>query len=143
MTNLEELVNLLSTAIEYYESNDDQKYKGYQMRLCVLLSKPEIIKQMKIEKEKNLKQEKKPEIEENDTNIDYKKDQERKQLKMKVNYISQLSNMANQDNQVKNILDEMSKPVETKEVLFNKELNQQENSFKQRLEEKKTKKASY
>ena len=59
MPTLEELVHELSvmhkfkqTAIEYYESNDDQKFRDYQMRLCVLLSKPEIIKQMDLEKQK-------------------------------------------------------------------------------------------
>lgn len=57
---LEELVNLYSVklifiqvAIEYYESNNNQKHVDYQTRLKLLLSQPEIIKKMNKEKLKS------------------------------------------------------------------------------------------
>jgi hypothetical protein len=57
---LEELVNLYSVncvfiqiAIEYYESNNNQKHIDYQTRLKLLLSQPEIIKRMNKEKLKS------------------------------------------------------------------------------------------
>lgn len=46
MNTLQELVNLYSTAIEYYESLEDNRYKDYQNRLNILLSQPEILKSM-------------------------------------------------------------------------------------------------
>jgi len=46
MNLLQELINCYSTAIEYYESREDLKYKDYQNRLNSLLSQPEILKKM-------------------------------------------------------------------------------------------------
>jgi len=51
---LEELLNLYSVAIEYYESNNNQKHLDYQTRLKLLLSQPEIIKKMNKEKLKGM-----------------------------------------------------------------------------------------
>lgn len=50
---LEELINLYSIAIEYYESNNNQKHMDYQTRLKLLLSQPEILKKMNKEKMKS------------------------------------------------------------------------------------------
>ena len=52
---LEELINLYSIAIEYYESNNNQKHLDYQTRLKLLLSQPEIIKKMNKENLKSNK----------------------------------------------------------------------------------------
>lgn len=46
MNLLQELINCYSTAIEYYESREDPKYKDYQNRLNSLLSQPDILKKM-------------------------------------------------------------------------------------------------
>lgn len=46
MTLLQELINYYSTAIEYYESKEDIKFKDYQNRLNALLSQPDILKKM-------------------------------------------------------------------------------------------------
>lgn len=43
---LQELIQLYSTAIEYYESIEDPKFKDYQNRLNHLLSQPEIMKKI-------------------------------------------------------------------------------------------------
>jgi hypothetical protein len=58
---LEELVSLYSVirvfiqiAIEYYESNNNQKHLDYHTRLKLLLSQPEIIKKMNKEKLKSI-----------------------------------------------------------------------------------------
>ena len=59
---------------------------------------------------------------------------------MKVNYISQLNSIANQDNQVKHILDEINKNKSTNNQMFSTDLDQQESNFKQRLQEKRLKK---
>ena len=60
---------------------------------------------------------------------------------MKVNYISQLNSMANQEIQVKNILEEIQKNHDPKgDELFNNDINKQTSNFQQRLQEKRNKK---
>lgn len=44
METLNNLIEISSAAIEFYESNDDEKYKDYQNRLNILLSQPDILK---------------------------------------------------------------------------------------------------
>lgn len=46
MKILQELINFYSTAIEYYESKEDPKFRDYQNRLNILLSQPDILKKM-------------------------------------------------------------------------------------------------
>lgn len=46
MNSLQELVNIYSDAIEYYESLEDNRFRDYQNRLNLLLSQPEILKNM-------------------------------------------------------------------------------------------------
>jgi hypothetical protein len=46
MNLLQELINYYSTAIEYYESKEDPKFKDYQNRLNSLLAQPDILKKM-------------------------------------------------------------------------------------------------
>ena len=59
---------------------------------------------------------------------------------MKVNYISQLNTIANQDNQVKVILEEIHKNENPNDELFYRDLNRQANSFHTRLQERRSKK---
>ena len=60
---------------------------------------------------------------------------------MKVNYISQLNNIANHEIQVKNIMEEIQKNHEPiGDELFNKEITKQTTNFRQRLQEKREKK---
>ena len=60
---------------------------------------------------------------------------------MKVNYISQLNSMTNQETQVKHILDEIQKNHAPKgDELFNNDINKQTTNFHQRLQEKRNKK---
>lgn len=46
MNLLQELIHFYSTAIEYYESKEDPKFKDYQNRLNSLLAQPDILKKM-------------------------------------------------------------------------------------------------
>jgi hypothetical protein len=46
MNLLQDLINYYSTAIEYYESKEDPKFKDYQNRLNSLLAQPDILKKM-------------------------------------------------------------------------------------------------
>lgn len=46
MNLLQELIHFYSTAIEYYESKEDPKFKDYQNRLNKLLAQPDILKKM-------------------------------------------------------------------------------------------------
>lgn len=59
---------------------------------------------------------------------------------MKVNYISQLNSIANQDNQVKGILEEIQRNHNPNDDLFNRDLKRQTTSFHMRLQEKRNKK---
>lgn len=60
---------------------------------------------------------------------------------MKVNYISQLNNIANHETQVKNIMDEIQKNHDqVGDELFNNEISKQTTNFHQRLQEKRNKK---
>ena len=47
LNSLQQLVTCYSNAIEYYESNEDIRFKDYENRLNSLLSQPEILKKMR------------------------------------------------------------------------------------------------
>lgn len=127
-------------AIEYYESVEDPKYKDYQNRLNMLLSQPEILKKMNdhyLKKGQGTTQADGP-------SVNYakklKKEQEKKHIKMKVDYISHLTSFANNSNQIQKILETLEHENEeetTANNAVNDELMKQKDNFKARLEEKR------
>jgi len=120
---LKELINYYIIAIEYYESKNDIRSKNYSTSLNLLLSQPEVLKNIsmlsKNGKNKVLKEERKKivldEIEKIDKSVD--------------NEIEKI------------IISENQNKKKEKEVfqLINNNLNKQENNFKKRLEEKRKK----
>jgi hypothetical protein len=141
MEILTEIVNLYTSAIEWYESIEDSKYKDYQNRLNILLSQPDILKCMNgynLRKgDKNLDSE--------DYAQKLRKEQEKNQIKMKVNYITQISNFNKNTDQVLKIIETFDKDSEKKDEVennLNEEIHKQQDIFKARLEEKRKKQSS-
>ena len=66
MTTLRKLVNLYSKAVEYYESINDPRYMRYSKSLQLLLTQPQIVKQINMQTKKGKikvhKQERKKEL---------------------------------------------------------------------------------
>ena len=124
MDVLQELINYYTIAIEYYESNNDERYKRYSQSLNLLLNQPEVLKhitmQTKTGKIKVLKEERKKavlnEIEKVDKNIVKQEAQK----------------LINSQNDYKLKEEEANR-------LINNDLNEQEKNFKKRLEAKKKK----
>ena len=122
MDVLQELINYYTIAIEYYESNNDERYKRYSQSLNLLLSQPEVLKhitmQTKTGKIKVLKEERKKavlnEIEKVDKNIVKQEAQK----------------LINSQNDYKLKEEEANR-------LINNDLIQQEKNFKKRIEAKK------
>jgi hypothetical protein len=140
MASLSELVDLYTIAIEWYESVEDQKYKDYQNRLNILLSQPDILKSMNEYKKLGDK-----EYNSEEFALKLKKEQEKNQIKIKVNYISQMSSFSNNTDQVIKIIenyDKDSEKIEVVENCLNEEINKQQDNFKARLQEKRKKQSS-
>lgn len=124
MATLRKLINLYSTAVEYFESRNDPRYKRYSKSLQILLLQPQIVKQINMQTKKGQikvrKQERKKEILNEFKNLDKK--------------------FANNDN-VKELISNTKD--EEKKMLFesskNKDLDNQSSNFKKRLEDKKKK----
>ena len=122
MDVLQELINYYTIAIEYYESNNDERYKRYSQSLNLLLSQPEVLKhitmQTKNGKIKVMKEERKKavfnEIEKVDKNIVKQEAQK----------------LINSQNDYKLKEEEANR-------LINNDLIQQEKNFKKRIEAKK------
>ena len=122
MDVLQELINYYTIAIEYYESNNDERYKRYSQSLNLLLNQPEVLKhitmQTKTGKIKVLKEERKKavlnEIEKVDKNIVKQEAQK----------------LINSQNDYKLKEEEANR-------LINNDLIQQEKNFKKRIEAKK------
>jgi len=99
----------------------------------MLLSQPEILKKMnQINKNKS--------VEVNTYSSKFvKKEQAKKQMKMKVEYAMNTQNTEARDNQVRKIIKEVDKTNKADDIqsIMNKDLNSQEENFKKRLEEKK------
>jgi hypothetical protein len=101
----------------------------------MLLSQPEILKKMS-----NLNKSGKAgnSMEDSSYSSKFRKEQAKKQMKMKVDYAAHTQN---RDFQVKTILKEVDKKEATQniETIVNKDLTSQEENFKKRLEEKRRK----
>ena len=124
MDTLRKLINLYSTAVEYYESINDPRYMRYSKSLQVLLLQPQIVKQINMQTKKGKikvhKQERKKVLLDEFKNVD----------KKFVNNADakNIINKTNQEEKAKNF-DEAK----------NKDLDTQTSSFKKRLAEKKKK----
>ena len=125
MEILQELINYYRIAIEYYKSKNDLRYKRYSTSLNLLLSNPDVLKNISMQTNKGkikvLKEERKKfvlnEIEKIDKNI--------------INY-KEVEKIIVSENEIK----EKAKKVFQ---LINNDINEQENNFKKRLEVKKKK----
>ncbi len=120
---------------------EDPQYKDYQNRLNNLLSNPEILKKMN---DFNLK---KRYSEPNSGIVNMSKkmflDQEKKQIKMKVNYSLQFNGIQSNDDKVQKIISDVEGgDASLAHSALNEELNKQQDNFKSRLEEKKRKQSS-
>ena len=124
MNTLKKLINLYSKAVEYYESINDPRYMRYSKSLQVLLLQPQIVKQINMQTKKGKikvhKQERKKAI------LDEFKDLDKKFVNNKD--IKEIINKTNKAEKAKNF-DEAK----------NKDLDNQTDSFKKRLAEKKKK----
>ncbi len=124
MNPLTKLIHLYSKALEYYESINDPRYMRYSKSLQVLLLQPQIVKQINMQTKKGKikvhKQERKKAI------LDEFKDLDKKFINNKD--IKEIINKTNKAEKAKNF-DEAK----------NKDLDNQTDSFKKRLAEKKKK----
>ena len=124
MTTLRKLVNLYSKAVEYYESINDPRYMRYSKSLQLLLTQPQIVKQINMQTKKGKikvhKQERKKELLDEFKNLDKK-----------------IINETNVKEMIKNTNKEEKKKNFNAEK--NKDINSQTDNFKKRLAEKKKK----
>ena len=124
MTTLRKLVNLYSKAVEYYESINDPRYMRYSKSLQLLLTQPQIVKQINMQTKKGKikvhKQERKKELLDEFKNLDKK-----------------IINETNAKEMIKKTNKEEKKKNFDEEK--NKDLNSQTDNFKKRLAEKKKK----
>jgi len=124
MVTLRKLINLYSRAVEYYESINDKRYLRYSKSLQLLLMQPQIVKQINMLTEKGKikvhKQERKKEI------LDEFKNLDKKFINNK--NVKDLLKKTNKEEKMKNFDKEKSKDIDN-----------QTDSFKKRLAEKKKK----
>lgn len=113
---------------------EDPRYKEYQMSLNLLLTQPEILKKMS-SLNKTGKLNVNPAINSNSYAKKLKQEQVKKQVKMKVDFAV---NTENREIQVKKLITEVEKPHEINSIV-NKDISNQEENFKKRLEEKRKK----
>merc|ERR1712032_1142871 len=136
METLNNLIEISSSAIEFYEGNDDEKYKDYQNRLNILLSQPDILKNIN---KYNNNQNNKSSI----SNVERKmrKEREKKQIQLKINYISQINNLGENEKQVEQIMNDLEKPEvdSKKDNILCDDISKQKSDFKSRLEKKRRK----
>ena len=124
MPTLRKLINLYSTAVEYFESRNDPRYKRYSKSLQVLLLQPEIVKHINMQTKKG--------------QIRVKKQERKKEI---LNEFKNVDKQFNNNDNIKNLLSKNND--EEKKILFenskNKDLDSQTSNFKKKLEEKKKK----
>ena len=124
MVTLRKWINLYSRAVEYYESINDKRYLRYSKSLQLLLMQPQIVKQINMLTEKGKikvhKQERKKEI------LDEFKNLDKKFINNK--NVKDLLKKTNKEEKMKNFDKEKSKDIDN-----------QTDSFKKRLAEKKKK----
>lgn len=119
MSTIQELINYYSIAIEYFESIDDPRYKHYNQSLNLLLSQPEVLKQMSYSTKEG--------------KVKLKKEQRKKKLLTKFEVVDKTT-----DDKLVNKIITKSKN-ENYEGIVSKELSDQKSAFEKRKEEKKKK----
>ena len=124
MLTLRKLINLYSTAVEYFESRNDPRYKRYSKSLQVLLLQPQIVKQINMQTKRG--------------QIRVRKQERKKEI---LNEFKNVDKQFNDNENIKNLISKTND--EEKKKLFenskNKDLDSQTNNFKKKLEEKKKK----
>ena len=122
LETIQELVTYYRTAIEYYESIDDPKYKIYRNNLTILLSQPDILRQLKMQTKEG--------------KIQVRREQKKKLLKQKFEIVDK----SNKDKEIEKLISK--DPVQRTKTVDNlivHELDEQTDVFKKKREEKKKK----
>ena len=122
MDVLQELINYYTIAIEYYESNNDEKYKRYSQSLNLLLSQPEVLKHITMQT-KNGK-------------IKVMKEERKKAVFNEIEKVDK-NNVKQEAQKLIDAQNDYKKKEEEANRLINNDLNEQNNNFKKRLEAKK------
>ena len=122
MDVLQELINYYTIAIEYYESNNDERYKRYSQSLNLLLSQPEVLKHITMQT-KNGK-------------IKVMKEERKKAVFNEIEKVDK-NNVKQEAQKLINAQNDYKKKEEEANRLINNDLNEQNNNFKKRLEAKK------
>jgi hypothetical protein len=121
INTLQELITYYSTAIEYYESINDPRYKHYSQSLNILLTQPEILKQMNMQTKEG--------------KINFKKEQKKKTLKDQLKKVD-----LSQDNpELANEILQAAEQDKKGETLINQDLSIQQDNFLKRKNAKKQK----
>ena len=127
MTTLQKLINYYSQAIEYYESINDPRFARYSKSLQLLLMQPEVMKHINLQTSKG--------------KIKVQKQERKKVIMNELHKVDKIYDKKENEDAKKIIT--QSKEQEKKEDLskvVNRELDEQKNNFKKKLEEKKRKK---
>lgn len=123
MDILQELISCYTTAIEYYESINDPRYLHYSQNLNILLSQPEILKQMNLRTREGKKK--------------FKRQQFTQEIKSKFDKV----NATEADKQVKTLLSQVShnEGKANADIMINRNIEGQMSNFQQRKAAKKKK----
>ena len=127
MSTLQKLINYYSQAIEYYESINDPRFARYSKSLQLLLMQPEVMKHINLQTSKG--------------KIKVQKQERKKAVMNELHKVDKIYDKKENEDAKKIIT--QSKEQEKMEDLskvVNKELDEQKNNFKKKLEEKKRKK---
>ena len=117
---------------------EDRKYKDYQGRLSLLLSHPGIMKNMN----KNIGKNEKEDPKKGYSDKAKQKIEKRLQLKNKINYIYQMNNLQNNNDQlVKDLVKNVDNQENDDKIndVIEKAITNQEDDFKAKLEAKRKK----
>lgn len=122
LETIQELVTYYRTAIEYYESIDDPKFKIYRNNLTILLSQPDILRQLKMQTKEG--------------KIQVRREQKKKIIKQKFEIVDK----SNKDKEIEKLISK--DPVQRTKTVDNlivHEIDEQTDAFKKKREEKKKK----
>ena len=125
---IEDIITELTKAVEYYGFINDPRGIEYENRLTLFITNPKILKLLKNDKPK-----KQISIEEKRMN---------KQMKMRVDFLTQITNTKNEEHKKK--VDELIeiKKNENPKLLFDNEILKQEERFKEKLKMMRKKKSN-
>jgi hypothetical protein len=128
--------------VEYYESIEDTKYKGYQNRLQMLLSQNDILNNMnENENKKNIHIEKENHLK-NYGRKSKKLQERKKKIKQKVHYISRIKNLFEKESKIQNLMYTNLEDEKEAKLVLKEEITRQDDTFQARLLEKRKKQYS-